>query len=52
MRDLDSDNKLTFLRIKSKKNEIMVAPDEQFMLIVVQGPKEDKKDDAEWFIKL
>ena len=37
MRDLDPTNDLIFLRIKSKFNEIMVAPDKDFMLIVVQG---------------
>lgn len=30
-------NELTFLRIRSKKHEIMVAPDNGYMLIVVQG---------------
>lgn len=28
MRDIDPQNDLTFLRIRSKKNEIMVAPGE------------------------
>lgn len=46
VRDLDSTNDLVFLRIKSKHNEIMVAPDKDFMLIVVQG-KGDRKDDNE-----
>lgn len=35
VRDLDENNDLIFLRIKSKNNEIMVAPDKDFMLIVV-----------------
>jgi len=35
VRDLDPTNDLTFLRIKSKNNEIMIAPDKDFMLIVV-----------------
>eukprot|EP01017_Pseudomicrothorax_dubius_P045333 TRINITY_DN7826_c0_g1_i10.p2 TRINITY_DN7826_c0_g1~~TRINITY_DN7826_c0_g1_i10.p2 ORF type:complete len:108 (-),score=36.47 TRINITY_DN7826_c0_g1_i10:162-485(-) len=48
VRDLDPTNDLTFLRIRSKNNEILVAPDKDFMLIVVQGsktekPKEDDK---------
>ncbi|KAM3138014.1 hypothetical protein pb186bvf_009909 [Paramecium bursaria] len=47
VRDLDQTNELTFLRIKSKKNEIMVAPDKEFLLIVVQGPKEVKKDEQQ-----
>jgi dynein light chain roadblock-type len=33
--------------MKSKLHEIMIAPDKDFLLIVVQGPKEDRKDDAE-----
>lgn len=47
VRDLEPTNDLTFLRIKSKLNEIMVAPDKDFILIVVQGPKEDKKEEVE-----
>lgn len=38
VRDLDPTNELTFLRIRSKKHEIMVAPDKEFILIVVQNP--------------
>ena len=44
VRDLDPSNDLTFLRIKTKQNEIMVAPDKDFMLIVVQGPKDSKNE--------
>jgi dynein light chain roadblock-type len=36
VRDLDPTNDLTFLRIRSKKSEIMVAPDKDFILIVIQ----------------
>jgi dynein light chain roadblock-type len=36
VRDLDPTNDLTFLRIRSKKTEIMVAPDKDFVLIVIQ----------------
>jgi len=36
VRDLDPTNDLTFLRIRSKKNEIMVAPDKDFTLVVIQ----------------
>lgn len=42
VRDLDPSNDLTFLRIRSKKHEIMVAPDKEFILIVVQNP-------VDWF---
>eukprot|EP00736_Rhodelphis_marinus_P007858 Rmarinus@m.21626 len=38
VRDLDPQNDLTFLRIRSKKHEIMVAPDNEYMLIVIQNP--------------
>lgn len=37
IRDLDPTNDLSFLRIRSKKNEIMVAPDKDFILIVIQS---------------
>lgn len=37
VRDLDPTNDLTFLRLRSKKHEIMVAPDKEYMLIVVQN---------------
>lgn len=38
VRDLDPTNDLTFLRVRSKKHEIMVAPDKDFILIVIQNP--------------
>ncbi|XP_044745600.1 dynein light chain roadblock-type 2 [Coccinella septempunctata] len=38
VRDLDPSNDLTFLRIRSKKHEIMVAPDKEFILMVIQNP--------------
>uniref|UniRef100_A0AAY5L9S2 Roadblock/LAMTOR2 domain-containing protein n=1 Tax=Esox lucius TaxID=8010 RepID=A0AAY5L9S2_ESOLU len=40
VRDIDPQNDLTFLRIRSKKHEIMVAPDKEYMLIVIQNPSE------------
>ncbi|XP_064641318.1 dynein light chain roadblock-type 2-like [Lineus longissimus] len=40
VRDIDPQNDLTFLRIRSKKNEIMVAPEKDYMLIVIQNPME------------
>ncbi|CDS43359.1 dynein light chain [Echinococcus multilocularis] len=36
VKDLDPTNDLTFLRIRSKKNEIMVAPQREYVLIVIQ----------------
>jgi len=38
VRDIDPQNDLTFLRIRSKKHEIMVAPDKDYLLIVIQDP--------------
>ena len=36
VRTLDNTNDLTFLRIRSKKHEIMISPDKEHMLIVIQ----------------
>ena len=38
VKQLDRDNDLSFLRIRSKKHEIMVAPDREYCLIVIQNP--------------
>ncbi|NXW56395.1 DLRB2 protein, partial [Eurystomus gularis] len=40
VREIDPQNELTFLRIRSKKHEIMVAPEKDYLLIVVQNPCE------------
>ncbi|XP_002731040.1 dynein light chain roadblock-type 2-like [Saccoglossus kowalevskii] len=40
VRDVDPQNDLTFLRIRSKKNEIMVAPEDGYLLVVIQNPSE------------
>ncbi|KAK8895016.1 hypothetical protein M9Y10_023458 [Tritrichomonas musculus] len=37
VRDLDPTNDLTFLRIRTDKIEIMVAPDDEYLLIVIQS---------------
>lgn len=44
IRDLDPTSDLVFLRIKTKHNEFMVAPDKEHMLITVQsdGRQNDK----------
>lgn len=34
-------NDLTFLRVRSKKYEIMIAPDKEYLLIVIQNPAAD-----------
>ncbi|NXW48628.1 DLRB1 protein, partial [Nyctiprogne leucopyga] len=40
VQEIDPQNDLTFLRIRSKKNEIMVAPDKDYFLIVIQNATE------------
>ncbi|XP_077108082.1 dynein light chain roadblock-type 1 isoform X1 [Ranitomeya variabilis] len=40
VRDIDPQNDLTFLRVRSKKNEIMIAPDKDYILVVIQQPSE------------
>ncbi|XP_048818945.1 dynein light chain roadblock-type 1-like isoform X3 [Lagopus muta] len=40
VRDIDPQNDLTFLRIRSKKNEIMIAPEKDYFLIVIQNTNE------------
>ena len=37
VRDIDPLNDLKFLRVRSKKHEIMVAPENNYSLIVIQG---------------
>ncbi|EGB09905.1 dynein light chain roadblock protein [Aureococcus anophagefferens] len=36
VRTLDETDELTFFRIRSKKHEIMIAPDAEYLLIVIQ----------------
>ncbi len=40
VRTLDDSDELTFLRIRSKKQEIMIAPDKEYCLVVIQNPQE------------
>ncbi|XP_054885633.1 dynein light chain roadblock-type 2-like [Poeciliopsis prolifica] len=40
VRDIDPQNDLTFVRIRSKKQEILVAPENNYLLVVVQNPSE------------
>ncbi|OQR74800.1 dynein light chain roadblock-type 1-like [Tropilaelaps mercedesae] len=37
VRELDAANDLTFLRLRTKRHELMIAPDKNYMLIVVQN---------------
>jgi dynein light chain roadblock-type len=41
IKELDSQNDLVFLRIRSRKYEIMIAPDQEYILIVIQNPDEE-----------
>ncbi|KAI8998251.1 Dynein light chain roadblock-type 2 [Gaertneriomyces sp. JEL0708] len=41
VRDLDPEDDLTFLRVRSKKHEIMVAETKSYLLIVIQNPHEN-----------
>ncbi|XP_075404493.1 dynein light chain roadblock-type 1-like [Tenrec ecaudatus] len=40
VREINPQNDLTFYRAGSSKNEIMVTPDKDYFLIVVQNPTE------------
>ena len=40
VRSLDETDELAFLRIRSKKHEIMIAPDKDYTLVVIQDPQE------------
>ena len=42
VRDLDPQNDLTFLRVRTKKHELMIAPEKEFMLVVVQNPNTEQ----------
>lgn len=41
VRELDNQNELTFLRLRSKKHEIMCAPEHDCMMVVIQGPADN-----------
>ncbi|KAM8867692.1 dynein light chain roadblock-type 1-like [Synchiropus splendidus] len=40
VRELDSQNDLNFLRVRSRKNEIMIASDKEYFMIVIQNSSE------------
>lgn len=40
VRVLDDSDELAFLRVRSKKHEIMIAPDKDYVLVVIQNPNE------------
>ena len=38
---LHPEEEVIFIRIRSRKHEIMIAPDKEFMMIVLQNPSND-----------
>lgn len=36
-KEIDASNDLTFMRLRTKKHEIMIAPDRDYLLIVIQN---------------
>jgi dynein light chain roadblock-type len=36
--ELVKNEELAFIRIRTKQNEIMIAPDNEFVLVVIQNP--------------
>ncbi|CCW61270.1 unnamed protein product [Phytomonas sp. EM1] len=49
VQEMDGSNELQFMRLRSKKNEIIVAPDNKYVLIVIQEPLDycSDKDETE-----
>ena len=41
LKSLHPDEEINFIRIRSKKHEIMIAPEKEFTLIVLQNPSND-----------
>ncbi|XP_025115181.1 dynein light chain roadblock-type 1-like [Pomacea canaliculata] len=39
IREMDPTNDLTFLRLRSRKHEIMCAPEGDYMMVVIQNPE-------------
>ena len=37
---MDPNNDLTFVRFRTKKHEIMVAPDKSYLLVVIHHPQD------------
>ena len=42
-KEIDASNDLTFLRLRTRKHEIMVAPENDYLLIVIQNPSSSEK---------
>ncbi|EDO39602.1 predicted protein [Nematostella vectensis] len=44
VRDMDPQNELRFIRVRTNKMEFMVAPDNEYLLIVIQKVTSHDKD--------
>ena len=38
IKEMDHTNELSFIRLRSQKDEILIAPDKEFTMVVVQKP--------------
>ncbi|KAJ2892946.1 hypothetical protein GGI21_000141 [Coemansia aciculifera] len=41
VKELESDDELSFLRIRTKRHEIMLALDHNYLLVIVQSPQKE-----------
>ena len=44
VKSLHAEEDINFIRIRSKKHEIMIAPEKEFSLIVLQNPSNDENN--------
>ena len=44
LQEIDSNNELQLIRLRSKKDEIIVAPDNKHMLIIIQDAELEKSE--------
>jgi len=42
IKDLDNTDDLTFLRMRTQKHELLIAPGGEFVLVVIQDPSQKK----------
>jgi len=40
IKEMDSTNDLSFIRLRTKKHEVLVAPDKEYAMIVIQNQSE------------
>ncbi len=38
IKELDNNNDLTFIRLRTKKHEVLVCPEKEYSMIVIQNP--------------